>query len=72
MEKAGRGEYGEDSDIIGKVFGAVMNAKFESIAAPFICGYLGKQGSDGLHDGYLICPAYGADFRCTSAYMKKV
>ncbi len=28
---------------------------------PFICGVIGKRGPDGLHDGYWICPAPGAD-----------
>lgn len=29
---------------------------------PFICSPMGGQGADGLHDGYLIVPAPGADF----------
>jgi hypothetical protein len=31
------------------------------LKGPFICGVMGEAGVDGLHRGYLVCPAYGSD-----------
>lgn len=70
LSRAGSGSYGEDSELIGKVFGVIANAKFDQGTGPFICGTLGKAGPDGLHDGYLICPMFGADANCTAAYKR--
>jgi hypothetical protein len=28
---------------------------------PFICGWAGKEGADGMREFVLVCPAYGAD-----------
>jgi hypothetical protein len=72
MEKAAAGAYGEDSEIIGKLFGILAFAKFDQGAGPFICGYMGKPGSDGLHERYMICPMYGADANCTAIYSRTV
>ena len=42
----------EDSDLIGKVFGAVIaTVLVNKGAGPFICGTLRKPGTDGLHEG---------------------
>jgi hypothetical protein len=46
---AGAGAFGEDSDLIGKVFGALQAIAFYNGSGPFICGTLGKAGPDGLH-----------------------
>lgn len=70
LEKAGTGAYGEDSDLIGKVFGILANAKFDHGTGPFICGAMGKMGSDGLHEGYIICPMYGADANVSAIFMR--
>lgn len=72
LTKAAQGVYGEDSALIGKVFGLLVAANFDKGTGPFICGTLGKQGPDGLHDGYQICPMFGADVRATTAFMRKV
>jgi hypothetical protein len=70
MERAASGAYGEDSEAIGKLVGVLANAKFDHGTGPFICGYMGKPGPDGLHDGYMICPMYGADANCTAIYSR--
>ena len=52
LASAGAGAYGEDSDLIGKVFGVVMaTVLVNKGAGPFICGTLRKPGTDGLHEG---------------------
>lgn len=28
---------------------------------PFICGWAGQDGADGMKEFVLVCPAYGAD-----------
>ena len=64
--KAAEGGYGEYFDVIGKLAGLFMATKFDQSWGPFIyCGTMGAMGPDGLHDGYLICPTYGADAQCT-------
>lgn len=70
LAKAAEGAYGDDSAVIGKLAGLFMAAKFEQSWGPFICGTMGVEGSDGLHDGYLICPAYGADVQCTAHFSR--
>jgi hypothetical protein len=71
MEKAAVGSYGEESELIGKLAGIIHAAKVESGSwGPFICGTMGKVGPDGLHDGYLICPAFGADANCTAHFKR--
>ena len=70
LERAARGGYGEDSSAIGKLAGIVRAANFESGFGPFICGTIGPRGPDGLHDGYFICPAYGADAKTTAAFKR--
>ena len=70
LARAAAGDYGEDSELIGAVFGVVMSANYERGFGPFICGALGAEGSDGLHQGYMVCPAYGADVRVTAAFMR--
>jgi hypothetical protein len=72
MERAAAGSYGEDSEIIGKLFGILAFAKFDRGSGPFICGYMGEAGPDGLHEGYMICPMYGADANCTVIYSRAV
>lgn len=72
LVKSAQGAYGEDSHLIGKVFGLLSAVKFDQGTGPFICGALGKQGSDGLHSGYLICPMFGADVQATAIYMRKI
>jgi len=47
-----------------------MSANCEHGFGPFICGALGEEGSDGLHQGYLVSPMYGADTRVTAAFMR--
>ncbi len=38
------------------------NARLRAmLKGPFICGAMGEPGTDGLHRGYLVCPAYGSD-----------
>jgi hypothetical protein len=71
LARSAEGAYGEDSDAIGKLAGLLFAEKFDQSWGPFICGTMGKQGPDGLHDGYLICPTYGADVQCT-AHFKRV
>lgn len=71
IEKASAGGYGEESELIAKVFGFAMAAKFDRGWGPFICGTMGKQGPDGLHEGYQICPTYGADANCTVAFFRR-
>jgi hypothetical protein len=44
---------------------------YTSSSHPFICGTIGDIGNNGLHEGYFICPAYGADVQCTEVYLKK-
>jgi hypothetical protein len=70
IERASSGAYGEDSTDIAKVFGWLVAVKFDEGAGPFICGTVGKQGGDGLHDGYMVCPTYGADANCTAIFMR--
>jgi hypothetical protein len=70
IAKASDGAYGEDSDLIGKMAGLIQAAHFDKTWGPFICGTMGEIGPDGLHQGYSICPAYGADFRCTALYKR--
>jgi hypothetical protein len=54
LASAGAGAYGEDSDLIGKVFGVVMaTVLVNKGAGPFICGTLRKPGTDGLHEEIL-------------------
>ncbi len=62
LERAAAGKYGEDSDAIGKLAGIVRAMTFERSFGPFICGV--------VKDGYLICPAYGADARETALYRR--
>lgn len=70
IEKASAGAYGEDSEYIGKLAGLFNAAKFDKGWGPFICGTNGKQGPDGLHESYMICPCYGADVNCTAIYRR--
>jgi len=71
LERAARGEYGEDSEAIGKLVGVMRAATFDKgWGGPFICGAIGAVGTDGLHDAYLICPAYGADHQSTAAFKR--
>ena len=60
----------KNSDVIGKLAGLFMAAKFDRSWGPFICGTMGAMGPDGLHDGYLICPTYGADAQCTAHFSR--
>lgn len=71
IEKASSGAYGEDSETIAKVFGWVATVKFDMGIGPFICGTVGKEGSDGLHEGYLICPTYGVDANMTKPFFQR-
>ena len=71
MEKAAAGAYGEESELIGKIAGLWNAVKFDWGWGPFICGAIGAAGPDGLHDGYLVCPCYGADVQCTDTYVRK-
>jgi hypothetical protein len=71
MSKASAGEYGEDSAIIGQMAGLCNVALYDKVwATPFICGTMGPEPDDGLHDGYMICPAYGVDANCIRMYKK--
>jgi len=71
IENASAGAYGPDSMIIGKMAGLIQASQFDGkLGGPFICGTVGAENPDGLHDGYLICPAFGADVSCTTAYFK--
>lgn len=70
LERAAKGEYGEDSEAIGKLVGIVRSATFDKGYGPFICGTMGAKDASGLHDGYLICPAYGADHRTTALFTR--
>ena len=70
LERAAGGEYGEDSDAIGKLAGIVRAATFERSFGPFICGTMGGKDASGLHEGYLICPAYGADAATTAVFKR--
>ena len=70
IERAAAGAYGEDSEYIGKLAGLFNAAKFDQSWGPFICGANGKPGTDGLHESYMICPCYGADFRNTAMYRR--
>ncbi len=70
LERASDGKYGEDSDVIAKMAGILINVKFESGAGPFICGALGAKGPDGLHDMYVVCPMYGVDVQCSATYRR--
>lgn len=72
MAKATAGAYGEESELIGKIAGLINAATFDKSAGPFICGAIGKQGKDGMHMGYMICPTYGADSRCTGMFMRSL
>lgn len=47
----------------------LRNFNFEKNGFPFICGTLGKEYHDGLHEGYWICVAFGSDN--TLPYMVK-
>ncbi len=71
IEKASTGAYGEESEYIGKLAGALMAAKFDMSWGPFICGAHGEQDVNGMHESYAICPCYGADVQCTVMYTKK-
>jgi hypothetical protein len=31
------------------------------VERPFVCGWAGSEGADGMQEYVLICPAYGAD-----------
>ena len=70
MSKASAGAYGEDSELIGKIAGLMSTAIYDKTWVPFICGTIGPDPPDGLHDGYMICPAFGADHQCTRMYRK--
>jgi len=70
MQRAQDGTYGEDSELIAKLAGLVMAAKFELGWGPFICGVVGKE-LDGLHEAYIICPSYGADVGCSAVYISE-
>lgn len=71
IEKASADHYGLESGIIGKLAGIIQASQFDgNLGGPFICCTVGKEGSDGLHDGYLICPAFGANAACTTVFMK--
>lgn len=71
LNKAAEGAYGDDSVLIGKAIGVLVTATFDKGSGPFICGAIGKVGSDGLHEGYCICPSFGSDHQMTTVYMKK-
>lgn len=70
IEAASAQAYGEDSEAIAKIVGWFAAIQFDKGAGPFICGTIGAQGGDGLHDGYLICPTYGADIQCTAIFTR--
>lgn len=70
MARASAGGYGADSELIGKLAGVLISAKFDRGVGPFICGTVGQEGPDGLFEGYRICPCYGADYRCTVTYIR--
>jgi hypothetical protein len=71
MTKASAGAYGEESELIGKLAGIFQASQFDKLWGPFICGTMGTKGSDGLHEGYSICPAYGADAQCTVLFTRQ-
>ena len=71
IEKASAGAYGEESELIGKIAGLWNAVKFDQSWGPFICGAIGEMGQDGLHEGYSICPCYGADAMCMGLYVRK-
>jgi hypothetical protein len=70
VTKASAGAYGEDSEMIAAIAGWVMAVKFDKGFGPFICGTMGKEDTDGLHDAYMICPTYGADVNYTAIYRR--
>lgn len=70
MAAAAANKYGDDSEIIGKLAGLFMSARFEEGYAPFICGTIGERAPGGLHEGYMICPSYGSDARSTQVFMR--
>lgn len=43
----------------------------DKLPGPFICGVIGDRREDGMYEGYMICPSYGADVQCTVAYYRK-
>lgn len=69
LEKAARGEYGEDSEFIGKLAGVIRSITFENGYGPFICGTIGQKQANGHYEGYVICPCYGADAECSKVFM---
>lgn len=69
-DKASAGEYGEDSETIAKLAGLFLAATWDRNWGPFIAGTLGKRRPDGLHEGYVICPCYGADIRESMHYLR--
>jgi len=42
----------------------------EASGSYFICGATGEKDTQGLPEYLMICPAYGADARCTQMYKK--
>jgi hypothetical protein len=44
---------------------------YTSSSHPFICGTIGDIGHNGLHDGYIICPAYGVDAQCSEVFVRQ-
>ncbi len=55
----------EQNRVMRKILSSIAP---DRVQGPFICGVLGTEGDDGLHYGYLICPAYGTDIAV--AYMR--
>lgn len=67
MKEITEKEY-EQFQILKKIWAHVQ---VEKSGAYFICGEGGSKDEMGLPEFISICPAYGADFRCTTTYKKE-
>jgi len=56
-------------EVLKKIF---IHSNPETFAGVyFICGESGDKDDNGLPENIMVCPAYGADFRTTTAYKKQ-
>jgi len=54
--------------LLRKIFKHTNAEKFQGVY--FICGETGEKDQNGLPEKIMVCPAFGADYRCTIMYEK--
>jgi len=56
-------------EVLKKIF---IHSNPERSGAYFICGETGDKDANGMPEGIMVCPAYGADVNTTVMYKRIV